>query len=76
MLCLDMVSIRMNEICGSILDKMEYIISHTKSMLVVNYNVYRDDGMMAYFIDTLPDDVCMEANKNYPCVIVKYRHHN
>ena len=63
------------EKCGCIIGMMENRIRHTKSMLVVKYN--NDyDFITDCFMETLPDDVRMDANKNYPCVIVKYRHHN
>ena len=44
-------------------------------MMVVKYNDYFDDTM-DYFMETLPDDGCMHANSNYPCVIVECGHHN
>ena len=54
---------------------MENKIRHTKSMVVSKYKDYYDD-IMNYLMDTLPDDVRMDASRNYPCDIVKYRHQN
>ena len=54
---------------------MENRVRNNKSMLVVKYNNY-GDYITDYFVDTLPCVVRQDVYKNYPCVIVKYRHHN
>ena len=54
---------------------LTYKIRHTKSELVVKYN-NDHDCITDYFVETLPYDVRRDANGNYPCVIVKYRHKN
>ena len=44
-------------------------------MLVVKFNnAY--DFVADYIMETLPDDVRMDANLNCHCVIVKYSHQN
>ena len=42
-------------------------IRHTKSMVVVKYNYC--DYITDYFMDTLPDEVRMDAYRNYPRVL-------
>ena len=49
-------------------------LRNSKSIVGVKYNLC--DHITDYVIDTLPSDVRKDLNKSYPCVVVKYRHHN
>ena len=55
----------------------EYIkfkLMNTKTMLLVNYNEI--NLWTFYFLETLPKQIKNDANKNFPCVIMKFKNEN